>query len=547
MEILKRLGLYYRTLKFLKLKQIYFRALRFLYTPRLPKINDLMKMIIRDHHFSKMFPSKKASIFNNKFNFLNKEIELKFPEGWSDPEIPVLWTYNLHYFDGLLAEQTPLEHKIILVQQWIKDNSSEKNVGWDPYPLSLRICNLIKWVWMNDKNLPKNINASLFQQARYLEYTLEYHLLGNHLLENSKALIFSGCFFGGPIGERWLKKGIKILRVELEEQILNDGGHFELSPMYHSLMLELVLDVLQLSKEKSIPKILSSEAEFLTKIAVSMSRWLKVMSHPDGELSYFNDSAIGVAEAPQRLFDRTKDLTGIDTEEDIKDTEYLQDSGYIRLQHNNAVVFFDVAQIGASYLAGHGHADTLAIEFSLFDLRLFVNIGSSEYGNGPRREYERSTAAHSTVEINGQNSSEIWSGFRVGRRANVKEVLFLNELGVSATHDGYKNLPNAPLHQRTITLNENKFVIEDNIGVYMPSFLSRFHLHPDVLLEVDNSSTCGYFILKNNKKVFWESKANNVFIESNFYANKFGVLSPIKTLVLNGNDEGKTKLIVDWS
>ena len=44
----------------------------------------------------------------------------------------------------------------------------------------------------------------------------------------------------------WLKKGLKILNDELHEQVLGDGGHFELSPMYHSIILEDILDILHL-------------------------------------------------------------------------------------------------------------------------------------------------------------------------------------------------------------------------------------------------------------------------------------------------------------
>ena len=35
---------------------------------------------------------------------------------------------------------------------------------------------------------------SLATQVSHLFGSLEYHLLGNHLLENAKALIFAGCF-----------------------------------------------------------------------------------------------------------------------------------------------------------------------------------------------------------------------------------------------------------------------------------------------------------------------------------------------------------------
>ena len=251
MAWLKVFGLYYRTLKYLRIKQIYHRVRRAIYKPKLPRLSDSRDMIVRQTRGASKFQSKSDSLLDyNKFRFLNKTIQLKFPVGWHQGDVPLLWLYNLHYFDGLLGKNTAESLKETLVEWWIRDNSSSMGVAWDPYPLSLRICNWIKWFWEDGSEVSPRQLSSLFQQVRFLERTLEYHLLGNHLLENAKALIFAGYFFGGKFGDRWLALGMKILKYELREQILDDGGHFELSPMYHSVMLELVLDILQLSKEE---------------------------------------------------------------------------------------------------------------------------------------------------------------------------------------------------------------------------------------------------------------------------------------------------------
>jgi hypothetical protein len=66
---------------------------------------------------------------------------------------------------------------------------------------------------------------------RALAGQLEYHLLGNHLFADAKALIFLGAFFAGAEAEAWLTHGLLILARELPEQVLADGGHFERSPM----------------------------------------------------------------------------------------------------------------------------------------------------------------------------------------------------------------------------------------------------------------------------------------------------------------------------
>ena len=75
----------------------------------------------------------------------------------------------------------------------------------------------------------------------------------------------------------------------------------------------------------------------------------------------------------------------------------LQSSGFIRVDQKMLQVL-DVGSIGASYIPGHAHADTLSFEAS-FLKRFFLNLGVSTYENSYRRILERSTKSHNTVEV----------------------------------------------------------------------------------------------------------------------------------------------------
>ena len=97
----------------------------------------------------------------------------------------------------------------------------------------------------------------------------------------------------------------------------------------------------------------------------------------------------------------------------------LISSGYVRMEMKSAVLLIDFADIGPKYLPGHAHADSLSFELSLFKQRIFVNSGVSTYASGRARHFERSTAAHNTVTVDKLDSSEVWSSFRVGRKAKV--------------------------------------------------------------------------------------------------------------------------------
>src|SRR5690606_10982261 len=134
------------------------------------------------------------------------------------------------------------------------------------------------------------------------------------------------------------------------------------------------------------------------------------------------------------------------------------DSGYFRLSNQAAVAILDVARVGPDYLPGHAHADTLSFELSIADQRVVVNGGTSRYGDGPERHLERSTAWHSTVEVAGENSSEVWGGFRVGRRAYPFDLKTSEKPGlleVSCSHNGYRYMRGKPIHTRTWRLEDD--------------------------------------------------------------------------------------------
>src|SRR5690606_38857552 len=98
----------------------------------------------------------------------------------------------------------------------------------------------------------------------------------------------------------------------------------------------------------------------------------------------------------------------------------LSQSGYRKLTNENFDLCFDVGEVGPTYQPGHAHADTLSFELYIHNRPVIVDTGTSTYEVNEIRFYERSTAAHNTVSLNGENSSEVWGGHRVGKRAITK-------------------------------------------------------------------------------------------------------------------------------
>lgn len=423
------------------------------------------------------------------FRFLNQTRELSFPEGWNDPSAEKLWLYNLHHFEDLVAKgaeaRTEWHHD--LIRQWVSGNPPFAGNGWDPYPVSLRIGNWIKWA-LEGNELEQSWLSSLALQAEYLSHRVEWHLLGNHVFENAKALILAGLFFEGGRVDNWLNKGLRILDRQLDEQILADGGHFERSPMYHALVLEGLLDLIQVSeffgrhRERTVG---------WRKRAAEMIAWLRTMSHPDGGIPFFNDAAFDVSLSPDALFGYAQHLgIAVPDANEGEGITLLESSGYIRSARGPFVALLDVAPVGPDYQPGHAHADTLSFELSFAGQRILVNSGTSVYGVGAERLRQRGTAAHNTVVVDGQDSSEVWSGFRVARRARPFDVS-VRGVGdtwqVRASHDGYHRLPGRVTHRRTWLLADSQLIIEDELSGRYEAAVVYFHFHPDVCVALDGS------------------------------------------------------------
>ena len=307
MGFLKQLLLYWNTIKYLRLSQVFYRLKVVSFSSNNIRLQEAQ--IRNPGGVWVKFKNFKHSELTNKnsINLLGVEGEV---DDWNPEDKSLLWTYHVNYFDYasdlLYGDESNYVNGII--EKWVRSNTRLHVPSWDPYPTSLRLVNWIKFS-LNGNHLSKTATDSIYSQANHLYRNIEYHLYGNHLFRNAKALCFAGLFLQNKEAEQWLKKGVKILRKEIEEQILNDGGNFELSPMYHSNMIEDLLDLINLHKtfpDSELLKIIDS----LNNAVPKSMNWLYKMSHPDGQISFFNDSTLKIALNPD-LLETYSSLLGI--------------------------------------------------------------------------------------------------------------------------------------------------------------------------------------------------------------------------------------------
>ena len=422
-------------------------------------------------------------LLQGRMTFLNATHEVGWMPDWTPDNLPLLWRYNLHYFEWLWA----LDYKDAkaVYHDWIENHRPEKGQdGWLIYPLSLRLINLcgvfcgkFRAEFEGDKNFQTVLWSSIFCQTEWLMGHLETHLLGNHYFENGAALAFVGSCFEGEDARRWYNRGVRILDVEVPEQVLSCGVHFELSPMYHCRILYL-LGILSATCDEGL-------LEIVKKPQKQMVQALRYLCHPDGQIALLKDSSFGIYNLPEQLITYCSDG---------KESQHLQPPGGFQLSGSGFYgwragsgdyVICSFGKSGADYQPAHAHADMLSYELSLGGNRVIVDSGVHDYEVSEFRRYSRSTAAHNTVEVNGEDQCEMWGNFRMARRGYPRDVRYQsddNGFTLFGFHTGYRRLKGRPIHARQIGWDAQKRIIsvQDKVSSGKAvSAVSRIHLHPD--------------------------------------------------------------------
>jgi len=471
------------TIKYLKPKQIYFRLYYFSrnrYRKKMGFKYPTFKNIKSTNLiFEKSVPNYKSYFANNKFEFLN--IEKKFDAiDWNYNKYGKLWTYNITYFDFLNQEDISKDEALNLIYNFIEYESILKD-AIEPFPISLRGINWIKFL-SNNNIEDKKIDNILYKHYMILLDNLEYHLLGNHLLENGYSLLFAAYYFKD---EKLYSKAKEILKSELKEQILKDGAHFELTPMYHQIMFFRLLDCVNLVKNNDFKN--RELLVFLEDIGSKMLSWLRNITFINGEIPLLNDSAFSIAPTSHALFDYARRLN-------IKDINLaLSQSGYRKKEKESYECIIDIGNIGPDYIPGHAHSDTFNFVVNYENKPFIVDTGLSTYETNQRRTSERNTSAHNTVEINGKDQSEVWGGFRVANRAKIIKIEEEIDI-IKASHDGYKK--DGVIHTRIWNFKEKKLIIKDELSK-KANAIARLHFHPNITKENIIEK-----IICNNKIIF---------------------------------------------
>lgn len=335
------------------------------------------------------------------------------------------------------------------LESWFAANPFNRGTNWvSALEVAFRA---LSWMWAYHMVGQKMILEfrvkwlrQLYLHACYLENNLSTYFSPNtHLLGEALALHALGTFFTGlPGAARWEQLGARVMREEMERQVLPDGAHFEQSTYYHLYATDMFLLHAILTKpDQAYMDKLEKMAEYLHAVS-GPSRKLPFLGdddggrlfHPYGERSGFARATIATAGiafqredwqwAAEDIHPQAAWWLGVDTlakkaGEGNWGSRLFSHTGVVAMTSGGNQVIFDAGPFGP-WSAGHSHADALNVVVRAGDAEILIDPGTFTYvGEQKWRDWFRGTEAHNTVRIDTRDQATAAGPFRWADRPEV--------------------------------------------------------------------------------------------------------------------------------
>ena len=428
------------------------------------------------------------------------------------------------------------------IRNWIDQNPVGHGINWHcAMEVALRGMNLLAALELF-RDSPELTARSLSQlitlfdqHGAHIRRNLEFSYLAtsNHYFTDIVGLLWLGIMVPELTDAReWREFGFNELLREMDKQVLPDGADFESSTGYHRLILELLLYSFLLCRYNGI----EIQQQYWDKLR-SMLEYVRYYIRPDGLAPLIGDSDSGqvlpirrrTAEDHAYLLslgaivfnDPVLKLTHAETPEEVlwilgpgaveeflalpstgfPRSKSFPDAGTHILRDRDSYLCFNTSGAGLHGRGSHGHNDALSIDVSACGRPFIVDPGTYAYtGNLPARHRFRSTAFHSTAEVDGQeqNTTDPNTPFVIGDEAQPKLLLWETNQDsdrVIAEHRGYARLRDPLIHRRAITFNktEPSWLIDDEfISEGEHSISVRFHFVAGLEVTARNESVIAH-------------------------------------------------------
>ncbi|MDQ3649887.1 MAG: heparinase II/III family protein [Acidobacteriota bacterium] len=375
--------------------------------------------------------------------------------------------------------------------------------------------------------------ATFDEHGRHIRRNLEFSYIatGNHYLSDVAGLLWLGiCLPELEAARRWRDFGLRELLREMDKQVLADGADCESSTGYHRFVLELFLYSFILCRANGI----EIEHRYWQKLR-AMLEYMRAYLRPDGRAPLVGDTDGGqVLPMVRRAADEHASVlaigavvfnepgfktshaapeevrwilgrAGVEAYAELSNdaphpsSAAFTDSGTYIMREGDSYLLFNANSAGLNGRGSHGHNDALSVEVFGCGTLFFSDPGTYVYtADLHQRHLFRSTAFHSTVEVDGAEQNTILEStpFIIGDEARPRVLRWASDVErdlVIAEHHGYRRLAAGEVTHRRACLfdkRERYWIIEDALlGSGTHDFRFRFHAAPGLDINMCPDTT----------------------------------------------------------
>lgn len=431
-----------------------------------------------------------------------------FPQPGND--IKTVWELSRFYWAPWLAmaygstKNTVYLDKLNLwIKNWCEHNPINQGVNWlCAQEASIRAVNMILAYIILNAQPNELAREFLISHAQRIEKTMHYAYAqqNNHATSEAAALYLTGVFLGDSQSGRWKKLGRKYLETLAKKLILNDGTFAQYSVTYHRLVLDtfsLVIFSQKKYKDTEFSENFISKYQklfsWLLNLSDTQSGDVPNLGANDGTLLFKLDSCdyrnfkpslqlASVLLNNQRLFpegpwDEVLELLKVDyttlpIDPCQQTSKELADGGYVRFQGEKSFAMLNYAD----FKFRPSQADVFHFDLWVAGENILIDSGSYSYNPQDKQLGQLSTVqGHNTIQFDSHDQMPKLSRFLYGGWIKTKVLQPLVITEDKATWAGEYQDNQHCLHQRTVTQEKNRYVIQDDISGYKEKAVLRWH------------------------------------------------------------------------
>lgn len=330
-------------------------------------------------------------------------------------------------------------------------------------------------------------------------------------------------------GREYALLALERLEKQLATQVMDDGVHWEQSPMYHNEVLRCCLEVLRLADRYRM-----EVSERILSVTKAMARADRYWQKPDGKQFAGGDSDstdirdILTASAFQfkdpilksgafsrldyeSIWDYGQVAAGtyeaLGAKEPAETLLWQKESGnwYLRSDWGRSADYLHVRCGGLG--GGHGHFDKLHMDLVISGEDFLIDSGRYTYMEGEERFRLKSAAAHNTVTVDRQEYTRCLDAWGVAGLNQAVHTGYCKQKGIytyiQCGHAGYME-QGVLVNRKILAIGTKIYIVCDEFyGTGNHSYRQHFHLAPECCVcATENGSDTAPTVLIEGEKFY---------------------------------------------